>query len=349
MKKYRYKLLAVMLVALFALAACSNGLNDGNDVSSEEASTEGNTIATTETTEATTEPEIEKVTVVSTLFPQYDFVKAIGGEYVDATLILPPGIEAHSYEPTPKEVIEILASDLFLYTNAAMEPWAEELIKNVDVSKTQVIDLSVMIELLENDHDHAHEDEDEHDDEEDHAHGDYDPHYWTTPENAIIMASEIEKALSALKPEYSEMFKTNATSLIAQLEALNQDVVAAVEKMTSKTIISGGHFAFGYFAHTYGLEHVSPYIGFSPDAEPTPQKIASLIKTIETSKTKAIFYEELINPKVANVLAEETGAKLLLLHGAHNLSKEELASGVTYIEIMYANLERLKEGLGYNE
>ena len=122
MKKYRYKLLAVMLVALFALAACSNGLNDGNDVSSEEASTEGNTIATTETTEATTEPEIEKVTVVSTLFPQYDFVKAIGGEYVDATLILPPGIEAHSYEPTPKEVIEILASDLFLYTNAAMEP-----------------------------------------------------------------------------------------------------------------------------------------------------------------------------------------------------------------------------------
>ncbi len=341
MKKNKYKLLAVMLVAIVALAACSNGTNE---TSTTEVTTELNTIPTTETTEAPTEPEIEKINVVSTLFPQYDFARTIGGAYVDVTLVLPPGVESHSYEPTPKEVIGIMESDLFLYTNIAMEPWAEELIKNIDVSKTQVVDLSSEIDLLENDHDHAHEE-----DEDDHEEGAYDPHYWTTPQNAMIMAREIENALSTLKPEYADVFKSNVAALISELESLDEEIINAVEKMSSKTIISGGHFAFGYFAHAYGLEHVSPYIGFSPDAEPTPQKIASLIKTIEASKTKAIFYEELINPKVANVLAEETGAKMLLLHGAHNLSKEELESGITYIQIMYGNLERLKEGLGYNE
>jgi zinc transport system substrate-binding protein len=124
---------------------------------------------------------------------------------------------------------------------------------------------------------------------------------------------------------------------------------ATLEKCKSRTIIYGGHFAFGYFARRYGLEYLSPYAGFSPNAEPTPRKIAELIETLKKTGSSCIYYEELLEPRVARIIAENTGAKLLLLHGAHNISRDELDQGVTYLEIMQGNLERLKLGLGYYE
>ena len=120
-------------------------------------------------------------------------------------------------------------------------------------------------------------------------------------------------------------------------------------KTESKTILSGGHFAFGYFAHQYGLDHLSPYAGFSANAEPTPQRITELIRTIKETNAKAIFYEELVDPKVTKVIVGETGIPMLLLHGTHNVSKEDLDSGKTYFDFMYENLENLKVGLGYND
>ena len=295
--------------------------------------------------------EVTQLNVVTTLFPQYDFTKEIGGENVDVTLIIPPGVEPHAFEPTPQDVLKMLDADVLIYTSAEMEPWITSVLETLDPSKTLVVDASVGVDMIASDHDDADHEEDadheDHEDEHDHDHEGTDPHYWLDPNNAIIMVSNVEVALSKKLPEQATLFIENASKLTHDLETLDQAIVEAVERFDSKTILSGGHFAFGYFAHRYGLENVSPYEGFSPDAEPTPQKIAQLIDTISSTKAKAIYYEELIDPRVAKVISDETGVEMLLLHAAHNISKEELSKGTTYLEIMYGNLERLKEGLGY--
>ena len=183
----------------------------------------------------------------------------------------------------------------------------------------------------------------------DHEEGEYDPHYWLDPINGLIMTESIKEALIEAMPENRAIFEANAAELVSALESLDRDFITAFEKTQSKTILSGGHFAFGYFAKRYGLDNMSPYVGFSPDAEPTPRRIADLIDTIESTKAKAIFYEELIDPRVATIISQEAGVEMLLLHGAHNISKDEITGGISYIEIMKGNLERLKIGLGYVE
>ncbi|MDN5298578.1 MAG: zinc transport system substrate-binding protein [Clostridiales bacterium] len=328
---------------------------------------------TAKTAEVAQDNQIEndKITVVATLFPQYDFTRAIGGEYVDVKLLLPPGVEAHSFEPTPKDIVDIGNADLLLYTGESMEPWVADIAATIEGDKLDVVDLSEGITLLKSsdehdadehdadehdadehdadEHDADEHDADEHDvdehDEEEHDHGEYDPHFWLDPTNAIIMATHIKDELIRVDPDHAETYEANAVAYIESLKELDDDLKAFFDVTPQKTIIYGGHFAFAYFAERYGLDYISPYNGFSPDAEPTPQRIASLIDAIEATHTKAIYYEELISPKVAEVISEETGAKMLLLHGAHNVTKEELDAGVTYISIMYDNLERLKVGL----
>jgi zinc transport system substrate-binding protein len=283
----------------------------------------------------------EKISVVATLFPQYDFARRIGGENVDVRYLLPPGTEAHSYEPTPQDMVSLLNADVFLHTGEFMEPWTANIVENLKEENVLVVDLSQNIPLLTAD-DHEHEEGDDHGEEEA-----IDPHYWTDPNMAMIMAKSIGDALARVDPDNADQYKVEEAALVEDLILLDNEIREALSRTKSKTILSGSHFAFGYFARQYGLEHMSPYAGFSPNAEPTPQRITALIQTIEETGANAIYHEELIDPKVAQVIVDETGAKLLLLHGAHNVSKEELESGKTYIEIMYDNLENLKEGLGY--
>lgn len=336
-------LMTLLLTLILVLSGCqvngSQNETDNNGITGAGDALENN------------KEEVTQLNVVTTLFPQYDFTKEIGGENVDVTLIIPPGVEPHAFEPTPQDVLKMLDADVLIYTSAEMEPWITSVLETLDPSKTLVVDASVGVDMIASDHDDADHEEDadheDHEDEHDHDHEGTDPHYWLDPNNAIIMVSNIEVALSKKLPEQATLFSENASKLTHDLETLDQAIVEAVERFDSKTILSGGHFAFGYFAHRYGLENVSPYEGFSPDAEPTPQKIAQLIDTISSTKAKAIYYEELIDPRVAKVISDETGVEMLLLHAAHNISKEELSKGTTYLEIMYGNLERLKEGLGY--
>ena len=424
-----------------------------------------------------------KVQIITTLFPQYDFAKAIGQDKVEVMLLLPPGVEAHSYEPTPKDIVAIQEADLFIYTGEGMEPWAHKTLEGIQSNKLKEVDSSMNIELLaghegelfewagtfelkagrytwsfakvegdyadpemllalipvadseeatieeaheEGNHlfeevpeaienggtisdkkeiyqlifdetqdktefildiqtegvyvvltqhsptefesdehylkdtigadvealgdsheEHAHE-EDEHEEddlEHDHEHGEFDPHIWTDPLNAIIMVDNILEALVEVDPSNEEFYTQNAKNYKEELLALDKDLEEGLANLKSRTIIYGGHFALGYFAYRYGLEYVSPYEGFSPDAEPTPQKIAEMVELMNNLQVKTIFYEELLDPKVSSVIASETGADMLLLHGAHNVSKDELEKGITYITIMRENLERLKVGL----
>lgn len=287
-------------------------------------------------------PDNGKLKIITTLFPQYDFIREIGKDKVDVKLLLPAGVEAHAYEPTPRDIANIKNADMFIYTGEYMEPWAVKIADNIKSEKLVMVDASQGINLMGDSHD-------EHDHDDNHDHGDKDPHIWLDPIYAQKMVDNIVAGLIEVDRENERFYVKNGEDYKTKLEELDQKFVEAFQKTKSNNIIYGGHFAFGYFTKRYNLKHISPYSGFTPDTEPTPKRIIELIKTIESAGVKAIYYEELIDPKVAKILSKETDARMLLLHGAHNLSKDELESNLSYIDIMEGNLERLKEGLGYNE
>lgn len=296
--------------------------------------------------------ETKSIKVVTTLFPQYDFVREIAKDKVAVSLLLPPGVESHSFEPTPKDIADIGKADMFIYTGKYMEPWADRIIENVN-GKILVVDTSIGTDLIDEDthkdedaHQHKHEHEDKHEHEH---HGGKDPHIWTDPIIAQKMVDNIVAGFIAIDAENESFYKENGEAYKKKLQQLHEKFVETFTRTKYNKIMYGGHFAFGYFAKRYGLEHISPYSGFAPNAEPTPQRIVELIKNIEKSGINTIYYEELVDPKVARVIADQTGAQMLLLHGAHNVSKDELASGISYLEIMEGNLKRLKIGLVYNE
>lgn len=272
--------------------------------------------------------------VVATLFPTYDFARQIGKDKVNVSLLLPPGVESHAFEPKPQDVARINKADIFIYTGKYMEPWAEDMLKGVSSKNLSVVDSSLGIELKVDD---GH-------DEEDGCH-ERDPHIWVDLANDQIMVDTIAKALAEKDPANSAFYMNNAKEYKMKLDHLDRRFQETLSTAKHKMIIYAGHFAFGYFAKRYGLEHESPYYGFSPNAEPSPKAIASLIEKLKKSGIKYIYYEELLDPKVARTISQETGARLELLHGAHNVSKDELARGVRFLDIMEDNLKKLKAGL----
>lgn len=292
-------------------------------------------------------PNQGKLQVVTTLFPLYDFSRQIAGDKADITLLLPPGVEAHTFEPRPQDIIKINKADVFIYIGPFMEAWVDDVLEGISNKKLLVIDASQGVQLaIEEKHKEAHDPNSQVQQvEHDHDHNGIDPHIWVDP----ILAQQIVKAIAAgfaaQDSANQEFYLANANAYIEKLTALDTQIRQTLQLCKSRTILYGGHFAFGYFARRYGLNYISPYAGFSPDAEPTPKKIAQLIEQMKTADSKYIFYEELLEPRVARTIAESTGAKLLLLHGAHNISKEELEKSVTYLEIMEGNLQRLKLAL----
>lgn len=276
--------------------------------------------------------ETGKVQVVASIFPVYDFIRVVGGERVKLTQLLPPGVEAHGFAPTPRDIVRINQADLFVYTGEVMEPRVAKMIRSLD-GDVQVVDVSDDQVPMEMEHHGKH----------DHHGGD--PHFWLDPIKAKIMVEEITRALIQVDPDHQAGYQLRSKNYLEQLTALDADIRAGLKNCRHHTIISGGHFAFGHFIKRYHLQAISAYPGFSPDGKPSPRGIATLIKRMEETGATAVFHEELMEPKVAKIIVEETGAKLLLLHGVHNVSKQERADHVSYLSLMTGNLTRLRQGL----
>jgi len=308
---------AVLLAAVLPLVRCGG--------SSREASPSASGTAGT-------------VDVVATLFPLYDFARQVGGDEVSVSLLLPPGVEAHSFDPSPGDVLKVSRARVFLYIGEAMEPWVGGFLRGVKNPRLIAVETSRGLELLHGhggDHDHGEDGE---------AQG-ADPHVWLDPVNAAAMVDTVAAALGEAAPEKRELFRANAAAYKEKLRDLDERIVRAVKTFRIKTIPYGGHFAFSYFAKRYGLSHISPYPGFAPNAEPTPRRIVALAAKMKELGLQVIYHEELTEPRVARAVARETGARLLLLHGAHNVGKDDLARGLTYLDIMERNLENLEAGL----
>lgn len=298
-----------------------------------------------------------KVQIVATLFPQYDFARYIAGDKAEVTLLLPPGMESHSYEPTPSDIIKINESDLFIYTGKNMEIWSQKIIDGMKSynSRSLVVDLSegvelVSLEAIEAEHYHYNEARDAHNDEAMHSNANspdyaFDPHIWTDPLYAKIMVNKIKDALCIIDPENSAYYKHNAALYNDELDALHEEFQAIVRDGHRNEIIFGSRFALYYFAKRYGLSYTSAFDSCSSETEPSAGKIADLIDKIKEDNIPVVYYAELEDPKVARSICKETGKKMLLLHSCHNVTKEEFESGATYLSLMRQNAENLKEGL----
>jgi zinc transport system substrate-binding protein len=296
-------------------------------------------------------PATGKLQVVTTLFPLFDFCRQIAGDEAEITLLVPPGVEPHEFEPKPADIIRISKAGLFVYTGRFMEPWVQGMLKGITSDRLVVIDASAGIQLLtEQQEAIAPSPEGAAADPQGSGHaGREDPHIWLDP----VLAREIVKTIAdgfvRMDPAHKDTYLSNAAAYDQQLAALDSEIRQTIAKCRTHSIVCGGHVAFGYFARRYGLELISPYQGFSPDAEPTPRRMVQVMEALKKAGTRTIYYEELVQPRVARVLAESTGATLLLLDGAHNVSKEDFEKNVTYLQIMEGNLTRLKLGLGYQE
>lgn len=285
----------------------------------------------------------KKLTIVTTLFPLYDFARIIGGDKVNSSLLLPPGMEAHSFEPKPDDAVRVTNADLFIYTNEYMEPWAVNFVKGLSNGNVGLVDSSKGVTFLK-----AGVDEDAHQDQhgkEHHHHGDgMDPHVWLDFANAQIMVDTIAAAMSAKDPLNKNYYMANAAAYNSELKKLDDEYKSRLSSCRQKAFLHGGHYAFGYLAHRYGLQYESAS-AVNADSEPSAAKLVALISQIKAIGLKYVFTEELLSPRVAEMIAKETGASILLLHGAHNISKDDFDKGATFITLMKSNLDSLQTGL----
>ena len=274
-----------------------------------------------------------RILVITTLFPLYDMARNIGGDKAEVSLLLPPGVEPHSFEPKPDDVVRIDKADVFIYTGKFMEPWAEDIIKGVTNKNLLVIDASQgtrMIPAVFHDADEPA--------------GSLDPHIWMDFDNAKIMVSNIVKALQTKDSANSSYYERKAGDYNNKLSELDSSYKETLATCKSKEIIYGGHYAFGYLAKRYGLKYIAAQ-GISPDAEPTVNDMVNLVKQIRKDKIKYIYYEELTSPKIAETLAKETNVKLLSLNAAHNVTRDQVAQGVSFFDILQQDLDNMKVGL----
>lgn len=283
------------------------------------------------------EPAISgQLQVVATLFPQYDFARRVAGDRAQITLLLPPGVESHSFDPTPADIVTVQRSDIFLYTGAQMETWAGSLVSSLS-NEIAVVDLSQGISLSGD----AHEDDS---DAHDHSHL-ADPHIWTSPKNAKIMVASIRDAFCQADPDGTMVYQENARQYLEELEQLDADICNIVEGGKRRTLAFSGRFALHYFAEEYGLDCVAALESCSGESEPSAQSVAQVISVIREQSLPVVYYEELSDPKVGRSIASETGVQLMLFHSCHNLSKDEFERGETYLTLMRQNAENLKVGL----
>ena len=275
-----------------------------------------------------------KLNVVTTLFPQYDFAKQIVGDKGTVELLLAPGIEAHSYDPTPADIIKINESDLFIYTGENMEVWAADIIESLE-NEVNVLNVSEGIELIESEDEHNHDG---------HNHI-YDPHIWTSPVIAKQMLNNILEEIIKEDPENEAYYRENANKYLKELDELDSQFRTLSDEADIKTIYFADKFAMYYFVEEYGFSYASAYDSCSAETEPSAKLVAKMVDEVKKNQVKAIYYAELSNHKAADTISKETNTKKLLLHSCHNVSKDEFNKGVTYVSLMKQNLENLKVGL----
>ena len=337
-----------------------------------------------------------RLQIVTTIFPPYDFARAIGGDKVNVTMLLSPGEEVHSYEPTPLDIRKIRQCGLFLYVGGENDVWVERILDNMGEDRPQALRLVDLTDILEEEivegmmeerggHDHEGHDHEGHD-HEDHDHEDYDheeaethdhedhdheeadvhghgehahsgdsseeeheeadEHVWTSPVKAAEIILAIADKMEELDPDNAESYKTNAGAYVEQILDLDAQYREIVENAERATIVFGDRFPIRYFAQEYGLDYFAAFPGCSSESEPSASTLAFLIDKVREEQIPVVFSIEFSNGNIARAICESTGAVRRTCCSCHNVTKEQMESGATYVSLMTENLVAVREALG---
>lgn len=288
---------------------------------------------------ASAQQEAAKVKVVATFSILGDFVRQVGGDRIDLTVLVGRNGDTHVYSPSPADARSLAEAKVIFVNGLRFEGWIDRLVEASGTSAT-VVEAAAKVKPLEMDDDHGHHD----DDHNHHAHGGLDPHAWQDVANAKLYVAAIRDGLTTVDPAGREVYATNAEAYLAKLDALEAEVkaaVAAIPPARRKVITS--HDAFGYFARAYGLTFVAPQ-GVSTDAEASARDVGRIIRQIKRDKIPAVFLENVTDPRLLERIARETGATIGGRLYSDALSDENGPAG-TYIAMMEHNIKALSDAL----
>ena len=374
MIKKMNRIAAVCTAAVLAASALAGCGASGAGASSAAASTAAETSAEAE--------DEKKLSVVTTIFPEYDWVKEILGDRaadVELTMLLDNGVDLHSYQPTAEDIMKIANCDLFVYVGGESDGWVADALREATNKDMRVVNLLESLgedvkeeELVEgmqegehhhdhahegeeadHDHDHHHEHEGEeadHDHDHHHEHGEveYDEHVWLSLKNAEALCAVIAEALTQLDPEHAESYRSNLESYTEKLEALDQEYRAAVNGASAKTLVFGDRFPFRYLVDDYGLDYYAAFVGCSAETEASFETITFLSQKVDELGLKNVMTIEGPEHKIAETIVKNTQAgdqEILTLDSMQATKAEDVAAGTTYLSVMTKNLEVLKQAL----
>lgn len=310
------KLFTFLLLFVLFLSGCANGEKEKNK-------------------------DKEKLIVFTTVYPLQYFSERIGGNYIEAKTIYPPGADEHTFEPTQKDMMKLADADLFIFIGLGLEGFVEKaqgILKNEDV---QLIAAGENVNLdtqVAQSHD-----EEEHHDDDGHHHGDFDPHVWIDPIYAKDLAEAIKNALIEKMPEHKDEFSANYDELIKELDQLNESFKNVADQAKHREIIVS-HAAFGYWEKRYGLEQIS-VSGLNTSNEPTQKQLEKIIKEAKEHNLKYVFFEQNVSSKLTEIIQKELGAEPLYLHNLSVLTDQDIKNNSTYFTLMNGNIKALEKAL----
>ena len=306
----------------------------------------------------------DKLSIVTTIFPEYDWVKEILGDKADnaeITMLLDNGVDLHSYQPTADDIVKISDCDLFIYVGGESDEWVDDALKNATNKNMKVINLLEVLgdsvkteETVEGmqEEEHDHEDADEHDDAEEHDHeeeAEYDEHVWLSLKNAETLCDAISGALQQIDPDNKDAYAANTSAYIKKLSALDADYQTAVDAATYKTVLFGDRFPFRYMVDDYGLSYYAAFVGCSAETEASFETISFLASKVGELNLPCVLTIEGAQHKIAETIVQNTTAKnqkVLTMDSMQSTTSKDVANGTTYLSIMEQNLSVLKEALG---
>ena len=335
------KKITALLLALFVLVGALAGCGKQNDTN-----------------------KTDKLSIVTTIFPEYDWVREILGDKADnaeITMLLDNGVDLHSYQPTADDIVKISDCDLFIYVGGESDGWVEDALRNAANRNMKVINLlevlgdSVKTEeivegMQEEEHEHEDAEEHEHEDAEEHEHEEEtDEHVWLSLKNAKMLVRVISKALQELDPDNKDIYAANADAYVKKLSALDAEYQAAVDAASNKTILFGDRFPFRYLVDDYGLRYYAAFVGCSAETEAGFETISFLAKRVDEWKLPCVLTIEGAQHKIAETIVRNTTAKnqkVLTMDSMQSTTTQDVKNGTTYLSVMEKNLSVLKEALG---
>lgn len=290
----------------------------------------------------------EGLSVVATIFPQYDFARQVMGGDDNLTMLLRPGQEVHSYEPTPQDIIAIQNCDLFIYVGGESDAWIEDVLDGMDTSDMVILSLMDVVDPLEEDTENVLENPEEHNHEEDGTHlheEEYDEHVWTSPKNAMLITQAICDALCEIDPDNAGQYQANTADYLTQLEALDAAFREVIGDAQRDTLFFGDRFPLLYFVREYGLNYYAAFPGCASETEPSAATVARLIDLVREEAAPVVYQIELSNGNIARSIADSSGARVETFYTCHNITADDFNAGETYLSLMQRNVESLKEAL----